>query len=534
MKTSLITYGMAGSTQHIHVKKYGEKMKNLSKFLIACCMTFLSIENVSAAAMSGIVQQMYVANDEKAVPVTYKEKLFERLSVKDFGAKGDGVTDDTVALNNAAKAAGKMKKALIVPAGVYKTTSTWVIPVKVYVLGETLSVQHSYDPGAEWNYGSVIYKAHNGDAITKTGASAYEEGAPIENICISSNRTLFPAGNGIVLDKVSNVHLIRCTAFGIGGDCFVFGVSDGDVTGHNYAINCYSNNPNGVHYRVRQKWGRFFYPVTDGGTHGMLLNNAPETHVEGFHFEGFKTAAVRMANANTSTRFGGKGFVGNTANAAAGFLIDDAIGNSGIVIENVKMVGSSVAGSKAIYIGSNAIDIKISKTEMQGWDIGIDNNAAYGLSMSRITECDFYACGLPIRSNAENTYYVANKFEATTGGYEIDHISGTQGLWSGNILKKPIKPTATGINGDFAGVRVKENIGYITRSSGTTPAITTYTQINHGLSGKPALDFVITTNSTGVTSVPQIASNSETSFSLYWTGTTSVQWNWSARLPCDY
>ena len=59
------------------------------------------------------------------------------LSVRDYGAKGDGVTDDTAAIQAAINAAATNSKTISVPAGTYRITSTLYIPhSNVRLLGE--------------------------------------------------------------------------------------------------------------------------------------------------------------------------------------------------------------------------------------------------------------------------------------------------------------------------------------------------------------------------------------------------------------
>ena len=66
---------------------------------------------------------------------TLQQKLDDRASVKDFGAVGDGVTDDTAAINRAIKnlmtveTTGKEKRSLYFPGGEYKISGT---SIKIY------------------------------------------------------------------------------------------------------------------------------------------------------------------------------------------------------------------------------------------------------------------------------------------------------------------------------------------------------------------------------------------------------------------
>ena len=77
------------------------------------------VSTVSASGVSGSTVS-YTPSGTGAVATTVQSKLRETVSVKDFGAVGDGVTDDTAAFTNAL-ASGQ---CLHIPAGTYLITSS--------------------------------------------------------------------------------------------------------------------------------------------------------------------------------------------------------------------------------------------------------------------------------------------------------------------------------------------------------------------------------------------------------------------------
>ncbi|MFZ4388205.1 MAG: glycosyl hydrolase family 28-related protein, partial [Chthoniobacterales bacterium] len=70
-----------------------------------------------------------------AINRSVNEKLEESISVKDFGAVGDGIADDTVAIQNAIDSVTSTKRTIFLPAGTYKVTATLVISLEMTIYG---------------------------------------------------------------------------------------------------------------------------------------------------------------------------------------------------------------------------------------------------------------------------------------------------------------------------------------------------------------------------------------------------------------
>lgn len=86
---------------------------------------------------------------------TLQQKFDDFVSVRDFGAKGDGVTDDTSAINRALselftrEVNTEVRRSLFFPAGTYKVTNTVIIPpfAKLYGEGANSSTIKYYSTG---------------------------------------------------------------------------------------------------------------------------------------------------------------------------------------------------------------------------------------------------------------------------------------------------------------------------------------------------------------------------------------------------
>jgi hypothetical protein len=100
--------------------------------------TYDNITGINGTGItSNAVNVTYDPAGTGAVATTVQGKLRESVSVKDFGAVGDGVVDDTVAIQ---AAINSNPGALFFPSGVYKVSATINITNPVYVFGTNAKI----------------------------------------------------------------------------------------------------------------------------------------------------------------------------------------------------------------------------------------------------------------------------------------------------------------------------------------------------------------------------------------------------------
>lgn len=124
---------------------------------------------------------------------TVQAKLDDFASVRDFGAVGDGVADDTEAINRALyqlycrENNSQIRRSLYFPAGTYRVTETIIIPTYAKLVGEGADCSIIYlDTSADISSLSA-YVARYGDSRQQTGANIGTNGAvPPRNIEINS------------------------------------------------------------------------------------------------------------------------------------------------------------------------------------------------------------------------------------------------------------------------------------------------------------------------------------------------------------
>lgn len=116
------------------------------------------------------------------VQISLQNWMDQYASVKDFGAKGDGVTDDTEAINWAlyqlycVEVNPQIRRSLFFPAGVYVVSESIVIPPYATLVGEGAD-NSVIQMGLGDDSALRAYVARTGDSLQQTGSNIGSNGA---------------------------------------------------------------------------------------------------------------------------------------------------------------------------------------------------------------------------------------------------------------------------------------------------------------------------------------------------------------------
>jgi hypothetical protein len=149
----------------------------------------------SLAAASGSALVGFLQAGTGATARTAQAKLREFTSVKDFGAVGDGVTDDTAAIQAAITAVAAAGGGVVfVPRGTYVISSTLNIPATVYLRGEGEGHNFSTGVGVAWGTSpTYVTRLLWGGGLVASSMVAFADGvfdAGISDIALDGARSV--------------------------------------------------------------------------------------------------------------------------------------------------------------------------------------------------------------------------------------------------------------------------------------------------------------------------------------------------------
>lgn len=450
-----------------------------------------SLVNLAASGGSSLIG--FIQSGVGAVVRTLQNKLRESVSVKDFGAVGDGVTNDTAAI----QAAINTGKSVFVPEGIYLISSGLTLSSAQILYGECPEASKILVSGNGYD---AITLAASYASITGVGIYSVSQRTSGAFIRIStasrSNRIAnFKLQNGFygihisaeaVITFIENGEILDATAttgIGIyingGNDTFISKVVM-DTSGTEPAA--------GIHVKRTQAIWVSDVDIIDYGTplriaptssatdvvtwcffsqlacdtsngNGIEITAAGSATVKGLFFDncwsGTNNRGVYIATSSggvvDTVHFTDSTFYNNNLQGA---LIDNAGGNvRNIEFNNCRAAGNSQAASgtyAGFDFGNGNTGFSVRNCR-SGAHAGFASSQAYGLLLG--TGCDQYQI-------------TNNNFIGNATGAAADNSAGTS-----------------------ATREVRGNLGYKTSASGVATVLSGTNQITvtHGLAGAPSV-----------------------------------------------
>jgi hypothetical protein len=173
--------------QYAYVETDNDTVTFVNGLHVGALVKFTTSQLNSSGLQANAFQVSYTPPFTGSVATSVGNKLAETVSVTDFGAVGDGVADDTAAI----QAAHDASIAVFYPTGIYKLTSSIVLGPNAQVIGEGNITTASFDTGTVINTTTSAY-AYTQD----TPVNAQEQGARFSNIRINCQ-------NGIRMNTIA-------------------------------------------------------------------------------------------------------------------------------------------------------------------------------------------------------------------------------------------------------------------------------------------------------------------------------------------
>ena len=289
-----------------------------------------------------------------------QKKIDDIVSVKDFGAKGDGITDDTEAINRAMYElycrvlTPTARKILHFPAGNYIVSGSINIPSHARIVGEGTYNTQITQTANPYIYPYTTWVMYTADNLQQTGALAGLNGANLPTDITISDLSLQSLNDGIIIDSASRVTLNNVR-----------------LQGPNSTVSTLTDTVNGSITAGIKLLGRNLVYSSDVNIVDCLINGFNV----GVYLPPNNYSANALFDSNTFLNlYYGMYINGSASNSAKGFTLSnsvmDAIYSNGLYINNAtnftsfanyyKDVGDNLAGvanpvAQVIYWTSNSI-----------------------------------------------------------------------------------------------------------------------------------------------------------------------------------
>lgn len=347
------------------------------------------ISDADVATDAAIVSSKlrFTPNGLNGQPRDVQSKLRDIVSVRDFGAQGNGVADDAPAINAAIESVrtGFGASAVYFPSGTYYISTPIILRQTVTLVG--LNKQNA--PNASRN-APVITTDQPIDMIVQTENLPGDQQSGIYDLFLDGQNI---AKRGVYFQyargsRFERVVVMRCREYG-----FYMDNPNDNLDSFAWDFNqCYVNMPNNEYpgapifsaYYVKGPFAHFFNCKSDGGLAAFTVegtnpgSSAGYSIIQNCHSEGFKVAGVHLKDHGGTSKVLGCTFISSTGDGIGGgqsyIKVDPPTQTGGYIVSNntLKHFGVPDANTIGIDVSINAPATVTSSNTVENMAIGVN------------------------------------------------------------------------------------------------------------------------------------------------------------------
>jgi hypothetical protein len=388
------------------------------------------------------------------------------INVKDYGAVGDGVTDDTVAVQSVANIAKTIKKSIFIPNGIFLIDNTIEVS-GLEIFGNSISnsiikaTNKQFDifltVGGSYFRNFTINGGWDGQTAGQLGNSIFLNPLTSANIFVENMNIAYSKENAIKLLRAAYSHILSVTSRVSGLNAvYITGLSGADAsTTVDINGSCtFSDCPNGYGVKVENGINISLNTITTEYTKGfgifgndnrsINITNCYQENINGNKFVDWNGAGIGM---NIFGNFGG----GTVLDYNPNYFGVNCLGNTVLTMPNTTYNWNMVQDENQNIRMSKATSLLGVNFNNQG-----GGSPAHIFNTAPISGLNKSIIEFQNNSNPKLKIDSEGGINITSSGFNVGHITlGTNHIWvdaTGKLRIKNGQPTSD-IDGTIVGLQ---------------------------------------------------------------------------------